>query len=169
MSEPNGIHPVISAIPNWQKKVCLPWNRAARLRRNMIKRGIKLVQPRPITKSSQNWSEWECVLNAAMSNMATPGVSTYGILSHLTDAQYKYITGAPRDERTAPYGTRNEFNENPSLLKYLRFEGRVQRHKDSAFYAHTIFIPKDFTASSPEDYALSQTTSGSFPPKVSAA
>jgi hypothetical protein len=91
----------------------------------MLARGIRLGLPRPLTNASKAWSEWESVLNGAMSNMATPDVSTYGILSHLTDAQYKYIIGAPRDDRTTPYGTRNEFKENPSLLKFLCCNGKA--------------------------------------------
>ena len=113
-TKPRGCHPKIAAIPNWQKKVCLPWPRAARLRRKMLARGIKLGLPRPLTNLSAAWSEWEAVLNGAMSNMATPAASTYGL------PIYNPASGFP-----AANPERNEFWDDSTLLKFLCCEGKA--------------------------------------------
>lgn len=101
-------HPAVMAIPNWQEKIVWPWPRAARLRRQLLQRGVKLGSlPRPLTEESKQWSEWEAILNGALSNMSTPSASTYGL------PKYNPKTGF--HER----GERNEFWDNPELLKYL--------------------------------------------------
>ena len=94
---PRGVHPVIAAIPEWEKKISWPWPRAARLRRNLLRRGISLGSPRPLTTASSGWSEWEAILNGAKSNMATPSANTYGLRE----------------------GKRNEFWDDPTLLRYV--------------------------------------------------
>ena len=101
---PRGCHPVIAAIPNWQKKIAWPWPRAARLRRQMLKRGIRLGLPRPLTTAAANWSEWESVLNGAQCNMATPAATTYGLRER----------------------ERNEVWDNPELLRFVCQNGKAR-------------------------------------------
>ena len=80
----------------------------------MLARGIKLGLPRPITNLSAAWSEWEAVLNGAMSNMATPAASTYGL------PIYNPASGFP-----AANPERNEFWDDSTLLKFLCCEGKA--------------------------------------------
>lgn len=102
--QPSGCHPVIAAIPNWRMKIAWPCPRAARLRRKMLKRGIRLGLPRQLTNSSVDWSEWESLLNAAQSNMATPSATTYGLRER----------------------ERNEFWDNPELLRFVCHDGKAR-------------------------------------------
>lgn len=112
---PCGCHPVIAAIPNWQKKIAWPWPRAARLRRQMLKRGLRLGLPRPLTNASANWSEWKAVLNGAKSNMATPAATTYGL------PIYNPATGFHLENPE-----RNEIWDNPELLRFVCHNGKAR-------------------------------------------
>jgi hypothetical protein len=104
---PSGCHPVIASIPNWREKIVFPWPPAARLRRKMLTRGIKLGIPRPLTEASKSWTYWEHVRNAASSNMATASASTFGL------PKYNPATGLHEG------GERNEFVNHPQLLKFV--------------------------------------------------
>lgn len=119
IQKPIGCHPKIADIPNWQKKVCLPCPRAARLRRKMLDRGIPLGTPVPFGLNDHNdddddryptseWPEWKTILYWARSNMATPAASTYGLPIYNTASGF-YVYNPER----------NEFWDDPMLLKFL--------------------------------------------------
>lgn len=76
--------------------------------------------PRPLTKSSASWTEWESVLNGATSNMATAAGSTCSL--PIYNAETGFHVANP---------DRNEFKDSPKLLRFLCSEGKMTK-KDHA-------------------------------------
>jgi len=95
---PSKCHPVIAAIPNWQKKIRWPHPEAARLRRNLLKRGIP-------------------PFGYADTNMATPFATTYGL--PIYNPQTRFHMDNP---------DRNEFWDKPELLRYVCHDGKVKKN-----------------------------------------
>lgn len=114
------MHPTIEAIHNWRMKVIMPDPKLARLRRNLIKRGIRFRVPTGGTAKGR----MRLALEDAAGQHAVPCASTFGMLSNLTDLEFRSITGRDRKPSDAAFGDHNEFVKEPKLLRLLDCGGR---------------------------------------------